>query len=58
MGFVHGLVSTRWPAEMYSDNRGVVQSLGNDEVHRIVVGYKDVDFVISIGRWCMSLLKK
>ena len=46
------------PAEMYSDNRGVVQSLGNDEVHRIVVGYKDVDLVISIGRWCMSLLKK
>ena len=32
------------PAEISSDNRGVVQALRNDEVHRIVVGYKDVDF--------------
>ena len=46
------------PAEMFSDNRGVVQSLGNDDVNRIVVGHKDVDFVMSTLRWCMSLLKK
>ena len=58
MGFVHGFVSTHWFAEMYSDNRGFFQSLGNDEVNRIVVGYKDVEFVISIVRWCTSLLKK